>query len=458
VKPWEGRFSGQTDALMERFSSSIEVDWRLFRYDIEGSIAYARMLQRAGILNDEETTLIVAGLKEIEAEIAEGRLPFRDALEDIHMHIEERLIEKVGEAGKKLHTGRSRNEQISVDMRMYVKDELARLDGCLKALMTAMVAKAKKEKTAVMPGYTHTRRAQAVPFAHFLMAHYYPLKRDRQRIAEARARCDAMPLGSGALAGSTLPIDRDFLKKELGFAATTDNSMDTAGDRDFVLDALYCASTVMLHLSRLSEDLILYSSEEFSFISLPDGLCTGSSLMPHKKNPDALELVRGKAAGVIGKLFALFCLLEGLPSTYNRDLQEDKPPLFEGLAAACDACEVMALAVEGMTINRDAMERAVEESFMPAVEMAEYLASKGVPFRQAHHIVGGIVKECEQRGRRLRDLDLAELKRSSDAFDEKVFDYMEPRHAVERRKTQGGASFAEVERQIEKETTYLSGF
>ena len=456
MKPWEGRFSGPTDALMERFSSSIDVDWRLFHYDIEGSIAYARGLKRAGILNDDETGRIIAGLKEIEAEIAEGRLPFREALEDIHMHVEQRLIEKIGETGKKLHTGRSRNEQVSLDMRMYVKDELGRLDAGLKALMAALVARAEKEKTAIMPGYTHTRRAQAVPFAHYLMACYYPLKRDRQRIAGALARCDAMPLGSGALAGSTLPIDREFLKNELGFAATTDNSMDAASDRDFALDALYCAATVMTHLSRVAEDLILYSTEEFSFISLPDGLCTGSSLMPHKKNPDALELIRGKAAIVMGKLFGLFCLLKGLPSTYDRDLQEDKPPLFEGMAAACDACAVMTLAVEGMGLNRAAMEKAVEESFMPAVEMAEYLASRGVPFRQAHHIVGAIVKECEEAGRRLAGMDLADLKRRSDAFDESVFDYMDPRHAAERRKTQGGASFAEVERQIAKEKDYLS--
>ena len=232
--------------------------------------------------------------------------------------------------------------------------------------------------------------------------------------------------------------------------------MDAASDRDFALDALYCAATVMTHLSRVAEDLILYSTEEFSFISLPDGLCTGSSLMPHKKNPDALGVIRGKAAIVTGKLFGLFCLLKGLPSTYDRDLQEDKPPLFEGMAAACDACAVMTLAVEGMGLNRAAMEKAVEESFMPAVEMTEYLAYRGVPFRQAHHIVGAIVKECEETGRRLAGMDLADLKRRSDAFDESVFDYMDPRHAAERRKTQGGASFAEVERQIAKEKDYLS--
>jgi len=457
VKPWEGRFSRPTDALMERFSSSIGVDWRLFRYDIEGSVAYARMLGRAGILTEEEMSRIVTGLREIESEIAEGKLPLRDELEDIHMHVEQRLIEKVGDLGKKLHTGRSRNEQVSLDTRMCVKDELTGLDEGLKSLMWAIVKKAEAEKTAIMPGYTHTRRAQVVPFAHFLMSFYYALKRDRQRVAEARMGADVMPLGSGALAGSTLPVDREFLRGQLGFSAISDNSMDAASDRDFVFDALYCAAMIMLHLSRLSEDLILFSTEEFSFLSLPDSLCTGSSLMPHKKNPDSLELVRGKASRAMGALFTLFCLLKGLPSTYNRDLQEDKEPLFQGLSTARDALSIMTLAVEGLSINREAMEKAVVESFMPAVEMTEYLAVKGVPFREAHHIVGTMVKKCEEARRFLWEMDLAELRLYSEAFDETVFDYIDPRNVVTHRKTSGGASLAEVERQIEKESAYLRG-
>lgn len=455
MKPWEGRFSGTTDVLMERFSSSIAIDWRLFRYDIEGSVAYAEMLGKIGILSGSETSRIVAALSEIAAEIEQGALPFRDELEDIHMHIEQRLIEKVGELGKKLHTGRSRNEQVSLDARMYVKEELARLDDDVKGLMEAIVRKAEAEKTAIMPGYTHTRKAQVVPFAHFLLACYYAFKRDRERVAGARIRADVMPLGSGALAGSTLMIDREFLRERLGFSRISENSMDAAADRDFVLDALYAAAMIMLHLSRLSEDLILFSTEEFSYLSLPDGLCTGSSLMPHKKNPDALELVRGKASRSMGALFSLFTLIKGLPSTYNRDLQEDKEPLFQSLASTRDACAIMALAVRGLSINREAMERAVRMSFMPAVEMAEYLAAKGVPFREAHHIVGTMVKVCEEKKGFLQEMSLNEMRHYSDAFDETVFDYIDPRHVVENRKTEGGASIREVERQIEKESAYL---
>ncbi len=455
MKPWEGRFSGATDALMEAFSSSIAVDCRLFRYDIEGSIAYAEMLARIGILRADEASAIAAALSEIAVEIEQGSLPFRDELEDIHMHVEQRLIEKVGEVGKKLHTGRSRNEQVSLDMRMYAKEELAGLDSGLKGLMEALARKAQDEKTAIMPGYTHTRRAQVVPFAHFLMAHYYAFKRDRERIAHARLCADAMPLGCGALAGSTLPMDREFLRQRLGFARITENSMDTAGDRDFVLDALYAAATIMLHLSRLSEDLIVYSTEEFSFLSLPDGLCTGSSLMPHKKNPDAMELIRGKSARSIGGLFALFTLIKGLPSTYNRDLQEDKASLFDSLSSTRQSLAIMALAVSGLSVNREEMEHAVRGSFMPAVEMTEYLAAKGVPFREAHHIVGRMVKECEEKKKFLWEMDLDEVRRHSTAFDETVFGYIEPRHVVESRKTEGGASLREAEKQIEKELAYL---
>jgi argininosuccinate lyase len=455
MKPWEGRFSGATDVVMERFSSSIAIDWRLFRYDIEGSVAYAEMLGKIGILSGSETSGIVAALSEIAAEIESGALTFKDELEDIHMHIEQRLIEKVGELGKKLHTGRSRNEQVSLDTRMYVKEELARLDDDLKGLMEAIVRKAEAEKTAIMPGYTHTRRAQVVPFAHFLLACYYAFKRDRERVAGARIRADVMPLGSGALAGSTLMIDREFLRERLGFSRISENSMDAAADRDFVLDALYAAAMIMLHLSKLSEDLILFSTEEFSFVSLPDALCTGSSLMPHKKNPDALELIRGKASRSMGALFSLFTLIKGLPSTYNRDLQEDKEPLFQSLASTRDACAIMALAVRGLSINREAMEGAVRMSFMPAVEMAEYLAAKGVPFREAHHIVGTMVKVCEEKKGFLREMSLDEMRHYSDAFDETVFDYIDPRHVVENRKTEGGASIREVERQIEKELAYL---
>jgi argininosuccinate lyase len=456
MKAWEGRFSDATEPLMERFSASIQIDWRLFRYDIEGSMAYAQMLARIGILTNDEESRIAAALREIETEIENGRLAFRDELEDIHMHIEHRLIEKVGDLGKKLHTGRSRNEQVSLDTRMYAKEELARVDDRLKALLLAIIGKAETEKSVIMPGYTHTRKAQVVPFSHYLFSHYYAFKRDRERIAQARARADAMPLGSGALAGSTLPIDREFLRDRLGFSRITENSMDAASERDFVLDALYAVALIMTHLSKLSEDLILFSTEEFSFVTLPDGLCTGSSLMPHKKNPDALELIRGKASGSIGALFSLFSLTKGLPSTYNRDLQEDKEPFFRSMAVVQDALAVMALAIEGLSVNTENMEKAVMSSFMPAVEMAEYLAARGIPFREAHHIVGTMVKACEKQKRYLWELTIEEMRSFSDAFDQTVFDYINPRNVVNSRRTPGGASFGEVERQIETEKAYLS--
>jgi argininosuccinate lyase len=455
MKAWEGRFEQGTEPLMERFSASIQVDWRLYRCDIEGSIAYAEMLARIGVLTDVEREATAKALREIEAEIEAGKLTFRDDLEDIHMHVEHRLIEKVGELGKKLHTGRSRNEQVSLDMRMYVKEELRKTDFLLKALLQAIVDKAETEKDALMPGYTHTRRAQVVPFSHYLLSFYYMVKRDRERIGHAFTTTDALPLGAGALAGSTLPIDRPFLKERLGFAKLSENSMDVAGDRDFVLDTLYALATLMLHLSRLSEDLILFSTEEFSFVSLPDGLCTGSSLMPHKKNPDALELIRGKAARSTGSLFSLFSLVKGLPSTYNRDLQEDKEPLFHTLDDAEVAIEVMTLAIKGLALNREAMEKAVMTSFMPAVEMAEYLATKGVPFREAHHIVGSMVKFCERKGQCLWEMDVKEMKTYSEAFDSGVFEYIHPRNVVKNRKTPGGASHEEVEKQLAAEKVYL---
>jgi len=456
VKAWEGRFKDKTAPLMERFSSSIGVDWRLFPYDIEGSIAYAEMLARIGILDEEEKVRISDALSEIGAEIASGALPFKDELEDIHMHIEHRLIEKIGELGKKLHTGRSRNEQVSLDTRMYVREALDRIDRFLLDLLRAILAKAEAEKRAIMPAYTHTRRAQVVPFAHFLMSYYYMLKRDRERILTARAASDVMPLGSGACAGSTLPIDREFLRERLAFARISENSMDAVSDRDFILDALHAIAVIMVHLSRLCGDLILFSTEEYSFLSLPDAICTGSSLMPHKKNPDGLELVRGKASQAIGALVTLFSLTEGLPSTYNRDLQEDKEPLFRSVGIAEDSLSIVTLAVEGLVIDSRAMEKAVMTSNMCAVEMAEYLATKGVPFREAHHVVGAMVKACEEGNKYLWEMGLDEMRAFSGAFDETIFDYINPRNVVNSRKTPGGASMAAVEKQIETEKAYLN--
>jgi argininosuccinate lyase len=456
MKPWGGRFTGKTNPLLERFSASIDFDRALYEQDIAGSKAHAQMLEKIGILTLQEKNSIVKGLDEIEKEIKQGAFAFDHALEDIHMHIETRLIEKIGNAGKKLHTGRSRNDQVSLDMRLFLKKELAHIDSCLLALLKSLVQKAGKEGKAVMPGYTHMQRAQAVPFAHYLMAYYYMFKRDRVRLHEALARVDVLPLGSGALAGSTIPLDREFVARKLGFANVSENSMDTVADRDFVLDTLYVAAMIMLHLSRFSEDLILFATEEFSFITLPDELCTGSSLMPHKKNPDALELIRGKTSRVMGDLFSIFSLLKGLPLTYNRDLQEDKEPLFHAVNTVKDALSIMELCVKGMALKKEHMKNAVGTSFMPAVEMAEYLTTKGIPFRDAHGIVGKIVRECEKKGKLLCELSIKDLKKYSSVFDADVFAYMDSNNALNKRKTKGAASFKEVARQINEEKIYLN--
>jgi argininosuccinate lyase len=456
TKAWGGRFEGKTDLLMERFSSSIATDWVLYPYDIEGSMAFAEMLARIDILNADEKDRILKALAEVRDEIAQGLMPFRDELEDIHMHIEARLIEKVGDLGKKLHTGRSRNDQVSVDMRLYVKDGLRETRDELVWLMRAILEKAENSQDFLMPGYTHTQRAQVVTMGHHLLAYYYMFKRDRKRLQEAFNRADVMPLGSGALAGSTIPLDREFLRERLGFARASENSMDAVSDRDFVVDALYCLSMIMMHLSRLCEDMILFSTEEFGFVSLPDPLCTGSSLMPHKKNPDALELTRGKSARVFGDLVSLLALLKGLPLTYNRDMQEDKEPLFRSFATTKDALGILRLTMEGFSPRKEKMEDAVHKSSMQAVEMAEYLALKGVPFREAHHIVGTMVKDCEHTGRRISDMTISEIQSYSPAFGDDVQDYVRPENVVRRRKTLGGASLEEVRNQIAQEKSYLN--
>lgn len=455
MKPWGGRFKGQTDPLLEKFSASIGFDRELYRHDIKGSIAHAGMLEKIGILDAQEKKKIVRGLKEIEKEIDSGRFQFSDALEDIHMHIEARLIEKTGEAGKKLHTGRSRNDQVSLDMRLFLKEELAGIDEGLKGLLEALLKKAEKEKDVIMPGYTHMQRAQVVPFAHYLLGHYFALRRDRDRLSECLRRLDVLPLGSGALAGSTIPLDRQWVRKKLGFAKVSRNSMDTVADRDFAVDAVYSSAMIMVHLSRFAEDLIIFATEEFSFISLPDELCTGSSLMPHKKNPDSLELIRGKTGRVAADLFGLFMILKGLPYTYNRDLQEDKEPLLHAVRTAKDSLAIMELCVKGMTADKKNMEKAAVESFMPAVEIAEYLTMKGMPFRQAHGVAGTAVRMCEEKGMRLGDMTLAQLKKLSVLFEKDVFDFIRPQSALKMRRSEGSASFKEVSKVIDAEKKYL---
>lgn len=456
MKPWEGRFSESTHPSVEKFTASIWVDKRLYLYDIEGSMAHAEMLEKIGIISKDEKEKIVNGLKEIKEEIEKGTFKFTEELEDIHMHVESRLIEKIGDTAKKLHTGRSRNDQISLDVRMYIKDELKNVERELLGLMRSIINRAEREKDVLMPGYTHLRKAQIVPFYHYILSFYHMLKRDRERIRQAIERADYMPLGSGALAGSTIPIDREYLKERLGFSRLTDNSMDTSSDRDFVIDALYALSMIMIHLSRLCEDFIIFTTEEFSFFRLPDKLLLGSSIMPHKMNPDVLELIRGRASRVVGDFLSLLILMKGLPSTYNRDLQEDKEPLFHALDVTKSSLSIIDLCIREMEIMRGRIEMAIEESYIQATEVAEYLVKKGIPFREAHRIVGTIVKECDRRGIRLQELKIEEFKAFSPFFDEDVYEVMDPKRIVELRKTIGGASIGEVVAQIEREKLYLS--
>ncbi len=455
MKLWNGRFSDPTHPEVEKFTSSIEVDRRLYLYDLLGSIAHAEMLEKIGILSEGEKERILEALREIKEEIENGSFQFSERLEDIHMHIEARLIEKTGETGKKIHTGRSRNDQVSLDMRMYLKDELKRIEEELLELMKTILNRAEKEKDAIMPGYTHMQRAQAVPFSHYLLSFYYMLKRDRERVINAINSADSMPLGSGALAGSTLPLEREFLRERLNFSRITDNSMDTASDRDFVIDALYAVSMIMIHLSRMCEDLIIFSTEEFSFIKLPDSLVTGSSIMPQKRNPDVLELIRGRTSRVIGDFLSLLILMKGLPSTYNRDLQEDKEPLFHALDVTRASLSIIRLCVKEMEINRERMEEALERGYIQATEIAEYLVRKGMPFREAHRVVGRIIRECENRAIKMKDIKIDQLKSFSELFDEDVYQFMDPRNIVKMRKTAGGASVEEVVNQIERERLYL---
>lgn len=456
MKAWGGRFKGKTEPLMERFSASIGFDWVLYEYDLEGSKAHAEMLHKIGVLSEKEKEIIVNALEEMKREIREGEFSFSSSLEDIHMHVEARLIEKAGEIGKKLHTGRSRNDQVALDMRMFLKKELGEIQVLLHDLLHGFIDRAEKEKKTIMPGYTHMQRAQVITFAHYLLAYYHMLKRDCERMKHVIRTVDVLPLGSGALAGSTIPLDREFVRERLNFSAISENSMDTIADRDFVLESIYSIAMVMTHLSRLAEDLIIFSTEEFAFVSLPDALCTGSSLMPHKKNPDSLELIRGKTSRVIGDLFSIFSLLKGLPLTYNRDLQEDKEPLFHAVGTVKDALSIVKLCISDMSVNSGRMEKAVLDSFMPAVEMAEYLTLKGIPFRRAHVIVGKLVRDCEDRGKKLLDLKVEDLKAYSQTFEKDIVDHINPFAILNNRKTLGAASFEEVERQIASEKHYLN--
>jgi len=444
-KPWGGRFRAATADAVERFTCSVHYDRLLAKYDIRGSRAHARMLARQGLLTEEERRAILAGLDEIEAEIDAGTFVFQVALEDVHMNIEKALIDKVGAPGEKLHTGRSRNDQVNLDLRLYLRDAADRLDEALAGLQRVLVRQARANLGVVMPGYTHLQRAQPVLLSHHLLAFYEMYRRDRERLADARKRIDVCPLGAAALAGSGLPLDREWVAKELGFSRVSANSMDTTADRDFVLEMLFCLSLVQVHLSRQAEELVLWASKEFEFVDIDDRYCTGSSIMPQKKNPDIPELIRGKSGRVCGALVSLLMTVKGLPLTYNRDLQEDKEPLFDALATVEDSLAIMAEMLEHTTFRAERMEEAAAGGFATATDLADYLVRKGVPFRSAHGVVGRIVAKCQEMGLELAQMSLEQLREFSERIEADVYDVLTVRGSVDSRLSLGGTATVRVQ-------------
>ncbi len=449
-KLWGGRFAGTTAASVEAFTESISYDWRLYRHDIQGSMAHARMLARQGLISEQERDAILKGLAEIEAEIEQDRFTFRPELEDIHMNIEKALTEKIGAAGEKLHTARSRNDQVALDIRLYLRDEGRVLDELLAGVQKSFVRLARRYLGAVMPGYTHLQRAQPVLLSHHLLAYYEMFGRDRGRVADCVRRLAVMPLGAAAMAGTGLPIDRRFVARELGFDEITANSMDTSGDRDFAMEMLFCLSVIQLHLSRLAEELVLWSSKEFEFIDIGDRYCTGSSIMPQKKNPDIPELIRGKTGRVTGALVALLMTVKGLPMTYNRDLQEDKEQLFDALDTVKASLSITAELLDNTTFRTDRLVEATRGGFMTATDLADYLVKKNMPFRQAHGVVGRIVAHCQERDVEIDELELDELRQFSDLIEEDVFEVLSVEGSVNSRVSEGGTARVRVEEALER--------
>ena len=439
-KPWGGRFQEATAKMLEEFSASVHYDCRLYRQDIAGSKVHARMLARQGIISDKDADAIIKGLGEIEEKIASGDFVWSHELEDVHMNIEQALVERIGEAGKRLHTARSRNDQVAADIRLYLREEIDRLNGLLSSLQEALLYQARAHQDLILPGYTHLQRAQPILWPHHMLAYFEMFRRDRDRLQDCRKRVNICPLGSAALAGTGFPINREYVAEELGFHGITANSLDAVSDRDFIIEFLATASIVMAHLSRLSEELILWTSAEFSFVDLPDSFCTGSSIMPQKKNPDVPELVRGKTGRVYGHLMSLLTIIKGLPLAYNRDLQEDKEALFDTIDTVCSSVEIMAALVARLVPRKEHISRIVTQGFLTATDLADYLVKKGMPFRQAHSVVGKAVSQCISQGKELTDMSLEDLKAFSSLIDEDIFEVLSIEGSVGTRRCPGGTA------------------
>ncbi len=458
-KPWGGRFKESTLKSVEEFTASIRFDLRLYRYDIQGSIAHCKALTEAGVLTQAEEEKIVKALQEIQQdiqrEIQSGQVEFSVKDEDVHMMIEARLIKKLGELGGKLHTARSRNDQVALDIRLYLRDEIQTLQGGIHGLEQALLRLAKSSLDVAMPGYTHLQRAQPILFAHWPLAYFEMLERDQQRLSGVLTRVNILPLGSGALAGVNYPINRRRVAKLLGFPQVTKNSLDAVSDRDFIIEFLSAAALIMMHLSRLAEELILWSSQEFNFVELPDRLCTGSSLMPQKKNPDVLELIRAKTGRVYGGLFSLMTVMKGLPLAYNRDLQEDKEPLFDALETVKACLEMATGVVEGLRLRKPVMQEAAMDSFLLAADLADYLVGKGVAFRTAHEIVGRVVRYALEHQKSLLACNLKEFQKFSKKFAKDVLDFLALEKSLARKGLPGGTGPQALQGQIKEATQAL---
>ena len=450
-KAWGGRFAADTDRRVEQFTESISFDRRLFKHDIQGSAAHARMLSRVGLLTPEECQQIVLGLSEIQAEIEREDFPFDLEREDVHMHIEAALIEKLGDVGRKLHTARSRNDQVATDLKLWTRDALDRIDARLVGLQRVLLAAAERHRGLIIPGYTHLQRAQPVLAAHYFLAYLEKLERDRGRLADCRKRMNVLPLGAAALAGTSLPIDRDFVAHELGFETVGANSLDVSSDRDFALEAVFVLALIAEHLAGWAEEWILWSTQEFGFLALPDAICTGSSIMPQKKNPDVLELIRGRAARVIGALTTLMILVKGLPLAYNRDLQEDKEPVFDAFDTVEACLDLAAVVVEGASLRTDRITERLDEGFLDATTLMEFLIQREVPQRTAHAVIGRLVGQCESRGfKRLADLSDTDLLAAHPLLGPGTRERLGVANAVRAFQSYGSTAPEQVETQLQR--------
>lgn len=449
-KLWSGRFKEKTADIVEQFTESISFDKRLWRHDIDGSIAHAKMLAKQGIITDDDSQKIIDGLLEIHDEIKAGKFKFELELEDIHMNIESALIEKIGEVGGRLHTARSRNDQVALDLRLYLREEIKGIIELLVNLESVFTDLAEKNLTVVMPGYTHMQRAQPVLLSHHLMAYAHMFERDRIRFEDSLKRLNISPLGSCALAGTSLMIDRQYVADILGFDSVSENSIDSVSDRDFAIEFLCNSSILMMHVSRIAEELVIWASQEFSFIELPDAFTTGSSIMPQKKNPDVAELMRSKTGRIYGSLISLLTTMKGLPLSYNRDMQEDKEPVFDTVDTVKMTLNVLAQMLQKTEFNIKRLAETAEEGFSTATDIAEYLAKKGLPFRTAHEITGKIVRHCIDNNKRLSDLSISEYKNFSNLLDESIYSSIQPSESISAKKSFGGTSAESVRQQISK--------